>query len=100
MQGLIPVLQDRLKDFLDLAPVGDVRGLGFIGAMELVKDKKRKTGFAFSRRLGLKVYRMGLKKNLILRPLGNIIYLFLPLSINEQELHDILDRAYAVVRKV
>jgi adenosylmethionine-8-amino-7-oxononanoate transaminase len=100
MQKLIPVLQDRLKDFLGLAPVGDVRGLGFIGALELVKDKKRKRGFGFSERLGLKIYRMGLEKSLVLRPLGNIIYLFLPLCIKEQELHDILDRTYAVVKKI
>ncbi len=97
---LIPVLQSRLKDFRDLALVGDVRGLGFIGAMELVKDKKTKKNFGFSERIGLKVYRMGLEKNLVLRPLGNIIYLFLPLCLRESQLHDILDRTYSIIKKI
>ena len=100
MQKLIPVFYRRLEDFRRLSPVGDVRGLGFIGAMELVKDKKRKRSFGFSERIGLKVYRMGLEKNLVLRPLGNIIYLFLPLCLRERELHDILDRTYGVVKRI
>jgi adenosylmethionine-8-amino-7-oxononanoate aminotransferase len=100
IQKLIPVLQDRLVDFLNLAYVGDVRGLGFIGAIELVKDKKTKRDFGFSQRLGLKVYRMGLAKNIVLRPLGNIIYLFLPLCVKEHELHDILDRTYSVLKMI
>jgi adenosylmethionine-8-amino-7-oxononanoate aminotransferase len=99
-QKLIPVLQSRLKDFRDLALVGDVRGLGLIGAMELVKDKKTKRNFGFSERIELKVYKMGLEKNLVLRPLGNIIYLFLPLCLRENQLHDILDRTYSVIKKI
>jgi len=98
MQRLIPILQNRLRNFRNLALAGDVRGLGFIGAIELVKDKETKRNFAFSERIGLKVYKMGLEKNLVLRPLGNIIYLFLPLCVKEAQLHDILDRTYSVIK--
>lgn len=99
-QKLIPLLQNRLADFRKLAYVGDVRGLGFIGAIELVKDKRTKINFEFPRRMGLKVYAMGLEKNIILRPLGNVIYLFLPLCVKENELHDILERTYSVVANI
>jgi adenosylmethionine-8-amino-7-oxononanoate aminotransferase len=77
--------------------VGDVRYLGLVGAIELVKDKKTKTGFSFRDRIGMRIYREGLKKNLVLRPLGNIIYLFLPLCIKKSELRDILKGTYSII---
>ena len=80
--------------------VGDVRYIGLIGALELVKDKKTKSGFDSEKRIGLKVYRDGLKNNIVLRPLGNVIYLFLPLCIKSSELEDILDRTYSVIKSL
>jgi adenosylmethionine-8-amino-7-oxononanoate aminotransferase len=50
--------------------------------------------------MGYEVYRLGLKKNIILRPLGDIIYFFLPLSISEGELEDVMDRSYSVVASI
>lgn len=97
---LIPIFQERLKDFKPLPFVGDVRGIGLVGALELVMDKKTKKGFDFKKRVGLKVYKSGLQKNLILRPLGDIIYFFLPLCISRAELEDIMDRAYEVIKEL
>ena len=71
-----------------------------IGALELVKDKKTKQGFGFKERIGLEAYKMGLEKNIILRPLGNVIYLFLPLCININELEDIIDRTFSVIESM
>ena len=88
------VLHEGLERFLDLAIVGDVRRLGMIGAVELVKNRKTKEPFPLKRRLGYEIYRKGLKHNLILRPLGNIVYFYLPLSTTITEIKDILNRAY------
>jgi adenosylmethionine-8-amino-7-oxononanoate aminotransferase len=71
-----------------------------IGALELVKDKGTKRLFDLEERIGLKVYREGLRRNLILRPLGNIIYLYLPLGIKESELKTVLKNTYESVRTV
>ncbi len=90
-------LRSGLERFRKLPIVGDVRQIGMIGALELVKDKKKKTPFGFEERIGLAIYKEGLKSNLILRPLGNIIYLFLPLSIKQQELNQILSSAYQII---
>ena len=51
-------------------------------------------------RIGFEVYKRALKRNLILRPLGNIIYLFLPLCIKRKELQDVLNRTYAVIKSL
>lgn len=95
---LMPFFHRGLEEFRDLALVGDVRYIGFIGAIELVKDKKTKRGFGLKRRLGLEVYKRALKENLVLRPLGDIIYLFLPLCASETEIGDILKRAYSIIK--
>ncbi|MFH1281254.1 MAG: adenosylmethionine--8-amino-7-oxononanoate transaminase [Candidatus Omnitrophota bacterium] len=86
VRKLMPFFYQGLEKFRDLALVGDIRYIGFIGAIELVKDKKTKEGFGLKRRLGLEVYKRALKENLVLRPLGDIIYLFLPLCTSKAEI--------------
>jgi len=100
IKKIIPIFSSLLEKFRNLSFVGDVRHIGLIGAIELVKDKKTKMTFDFKERIGLKVYKRGLKNNLILRPLGNIIYLFLPLCIKKDELEDIAGRTYSVIKSL
>lgn len=100
IKNIIPLFSGLLERFRDLPLVGDVRRIGLIGAIELVKDKKTKKSFGFKERIGIEVYRRGIKNNLILRPLGNIIYLFLPLCIKKDELEDIAGRTYSVIKSL
>jgi len=95
---IIPLFRSGLEKFRDLPIVGDVRHIGMIGALELVRNKKNKKRFGFHKRIGFEVYKKGLENNLVLRPLGDIIYLFLPLCIKKDELKDILRRTYAVIK--
>jgi len=97
---LIPVFHAGMDKFKKLPAVGDVRYIGMIGAVELVKDKKTKKPFSFNERIGLKVYKEGLKRNLILRPLGSIIYLYPPLSIKDRELRYILQQTLEIIRNI
>jgi adenosylmethionine-8-amino-7-oxononanoate aminotransferase len=92
-------LRFGLERFRELPIVGDMRQIGMIGAFELVKDKDKKTVFGFDERIGMKIYKEGLRRNLILRPLGNIIYLFLPLSVKAEELDHILSATYQTISK-
>jgi adenosylmethionine-8-amino-7-oxononanoate aminotransferase len=100
LRKIIPLFYAAMEKFRDLPLVGDVRYIGLIGAIELVRDKLTKESFDFRERMGLEVYKRGLKNNLILRPLGNIIYLFLPLCIKRNEFEDVLDRTYAVIKSL
>ncbi|MDO8602258.1 MAG: adenosylmethionine--8-amino-7-oxononanoate transaminase [Candidatus Omnitrophota bacterium] len=100
VKKIIPLFQGGLQRFKGLPLVGDTRGIGLIGAMELVKDKRTRKAFDFKDRIGLQVYIKGLKKNIILRPLGGVIYLFLPLCIKTDELEDVMDRAYSVIKSL
>ena len=88
----LPAFHQGMEEFRRLRTVGDVRSLGLIGAIELVKDRTTKEPFDLPERIGLDIYREGLKRNLILRPLGHIIYLFLPLCVKKRELDSSRDR--------
>lgn len=97
---LAPIFHRRLESFRDYDLVGDVRYIGMIGAIELVKDKKTKKGFSLNERIGLKVYKEGLKKGLVLRPLGSIVYFFLPFCISRFQLEEIMDRTKSIIKNL
>ena len=100
IKKLIPQLQDGMERLSPLRYVGDVRYIGMTGAVELVRDKETKKGFDTAGRIGQQVFRKGLKENLILRPLGNVIYLCLPLSTTKKELCDILEKMFKTIRNL
>ena len=45
VQRVAPIFQLRLKALADHPLVGEARGVGLIGALELVKDKRARQGF-------------------------------------------------------
>lgn len=66
--------------------VGDIRQTGMILAIEMVKDKANKTPFPWQERRGLRVYRYGLEREMLLRPLGNVSYWLPPYVITPEEI--------------
>ncbi len=97
LKDLIPVFHEGMEKFRPLRFVGDIRYLGMVGAVELVRDKETGRPFCVEERIGQRVFQQGLKENLILRPLANVIYLVLPLCTTKPELNDILGRMLKVI---
>ena len=93
-------LKSELEKFKILDCVGDVRHLGMIGAVEIVKNKTTKEKFPFKDRIGLKIYRECLKRGAILRPLDNIIYFMPPYVITEEEITRLTDIAYQSLKEL
>ncbi|KAF0218541.1 MAG: adenosylmethionine-8-amino-7-oxononanoate [Geobacteraceae bacterium] len=87
----ISYLKERLKALLDIPHVGDVRQAGMCGGIELVKDKESREPYPWEERVGIEVCREARKHGLFLRPLGNVIVVFPPLSISIEELKQLLD---------
>jgi adenosylmethionine-8-amino-7-oxononanoate aminotransferase len=90
-------LQKKMERFKELPFIGDLRQLGMISAIELVRDKKTKKPFSAQERVGWQIYLAGLQERLLLRPLGNIIYLWLPLSTTIAEIDEITERTWRVL---
>lgn len=97
---LAPILHRGLDELKDLPIAGDVRCIGMVGAVELVKNKKTKERFGLKNGIGSQVYREGLKRSIILRPLGDVIYLFQPLCIKPEELEYCLGAMRSVIEEI
>lgn len=86
-------LTKRLKEaLLEYPYVGEIRHIGLIHAIELVKDKKTKEGFDSEERVGYQIYKEALKNGLLLRPLGNVLYFNPPLIIEEEQIEEAIKR--------
>jgi len=66
--------------------MGEIRHIGLINAMELVKDPSSKEAFDSKLRTGYQIYKNALTRGLLLRPLGDVLYFNPPLIINEQDI--------------
>ena len=87
-----PVLQNGLRAFSDHPLVGEVRGVGLMAAVELVKDKA--TGEPFDPQAGIGAYfsKRALEHGLIVRAIGDVIAFSPPLVISEAEIQLLLTR--------
>ncbi|RZA18346.1 MAG: adenosylmethionine--8-amino-7-oxononanoate transaminase [Lysobacteraceae bacterium] len=69
-----------------LPHVADVRQAGMIVAFELTRDGDRQAPFDPGLRVGLRAYRAGLERGVVLRPLGDMLYWMPPYCIDEDQL--------------
>ncbi|MEI6145878.1 MAG: adenosylmethionine--8-amino-7-oxononanoate transaminase [Methylococcales bacterium] len=91
---LITIMKQMTAHFIDHPHVGEVRQIGMIVAIELVKNKLSKEPYPWQERRGHKVYQYALTKGVLLRPLGNVIYFMPPYIISEEELYIIAKVAF------
>jgi len=77
---------ERLAQFRKLPQVGDARQVGSMGAIELRTDD---TGYLSSMRT--KLYKFFVDNGVLLRPLGNVVYVLPPYVITREELHSVYD---------
>lgn len=71
---------------------GEIRHIGLINAIELVKNPSTKESFPSGLRTGYQIYKKALERGLLLRPLGDVLYFNPPLTITEGELDEAIDR--------
>jgi len=91
-ESLMPLSRQQEKLLASFAPypiVGDIRTLGMVGAMELVIDKNTKERLPAQKRVTFTICRNALKRGLLIRPLGDVIYLMLPYNTTEEQLSHI-----------
>jgi len=84
-------LTKRLEEFWELEHVGDVRQLGFMVGIELVKDKRTGEKFPYGDRTGFKVAYKCRERGVFLRPLGDVMVLMMPLVIDFDQMDHVID---------
>jgi len=94
VQRVAPRLQAGLQKFAGHPIVGQARGLGLIGAIELAEDPAARKPFDPKRGVGAHFVRRAQAHGLIVRVLGGDVIAFSPpLVISEAEIDFMLERA-------
>jgi adenosylmethionine---8-amino-7-oxononanoate aminotransferase len=79
-------MRARCAALADHPHVAEVRQTGMILAIEMTADKARRIPYAWQERRGLTVYRYALTREVLLRPIGNVVYLMPPYVITAAEI--------------
>jgi adenosylmethionine---8-amino-7-oxononanoate aminotransferase len=76
----------RARPLEDHPHVAEVRQHGMIMAIELTRNKALREPYPWQERRGLTVYRHGLTRGVLLRPIGNVVYFMPPYVITPGEI--------------
>ena len=86
------LFQQRLHGFAQHPFVGDTRGAGLLGAIELVKDKQSGEKFSPSQGVGARCMEICLEEGLIIRALGDTIAFCPPLIIDANQIDEVFSK--------
>lgn len=85
---------ERLPKLLSMDCVSDVRIIGAVGIIEIV------SGDGYFANVGQTLYQEFLARNILLRPLGNVLYFMPPYVIEEKEIDWVLDEITEVLNDI
>ena len=94
------LIKEKMEEYLlDIPYVGDLRHIGMIGAVEIVKDRESKESFDWKERVAYQIYKIALQHGVLLRPVGNIIYFMPPYVISEDEIDFMIKTARTAIKE-
>jgi 4-aminobutyrate--pyruvate transaminase len=89
VRKMAPIFQAKIRSFADHPLVGEARGVGLMGALELSSDKANKGAFKEFGKVGGKLMTELLGHGIILRAMGDVVGLCPPMIINEDEIEEL-----------
>jgi 4-aminobutyrate--pyruvate transaminase len=89
--------QERLRQLGSHPLVGEARGMGLIGALELVEDKPTKKPFDAAVAAGPLAADLALDNYLVVRAAGDTLAICPPLIIEDKEIDQLFDRLAATL---
>jgi putrescine aminotransferase len=87
-----PYLQKRLRELGDHPLVGEVRGVGLLGAIELVKDKATRERYS-GKGAGMICRTFCFESGLIMRAVGDTMIIAPPLVISFAQIDELVEKA-------
>ena len=88
-----PYLQKRWAELADHPLVGEVRGLGFLGAFEIVADKETRAQFEPSGSTGPLCRDIAANLGLVMRAVGDSMIISPPLIMSKDQIDELVDLA-------
>ncbi len=92
VRRMTPAFQRRLSQLGEHPLVGEARGIGLVGACELVRDKSSRAAFDARLAVGAKCMAMCQKHGLIVRAIGDAVAICPPYIVTEADIDEIFDR--------
>lgn len=89
-----PYFQERLRELSDHPLVGEVRGVGLIAGIELIKDKSSRVRFEPEQKVGIRCRDIAAKRGLIMRAIEDSMVLSPPLIITKSQIDDLVKIAF------
>ena len=93
-------MQARLRELSDMTPVGEVRGVGMIAAVELVGDKATKAPHGKAGALGPVLMAAMQDEGVLVRALGDTVAVCPPLITTENQADQIVDAFHQALPRV
>ena len=100
VRNMAPTLQNGLRALLDHPLVGEARGIGLIGALELVADKTTHASFEAKRGVGAYAIKRMQANGVIGRAMGDTLAFSPPLIITPAEIEEMLARTHKALDDV
>ena len=85
-QSLITALRDELKTLWTLPHVGDIRQVGLVAGVELVRDWRTRAPFGLREQAGIRVCQAMARRGVLTRPIGSVIVLMPPYCTTRPQL--------------
>jgi adenosylmethionine-8-amino-7-oxononanoate aminotransferase len=99
-QNLEKNLHDELQALWSLPNVGDIRQVGLIAGIELVRDWRSREPFDLRERAGIRVCEAMARRGVLTRPVGNVIVLMPPYCTTKAQLQKIIRAVFDSIREV
>jgi len=103
LQGLpakIEAFAGALDKLWGLSRVGDIRRIGMMAGIELVRDRGSKVPYPAAARVGHRVCMAARDEGIIIRPLGDTVVLMPPLAATRRQLEDLVEATGRALRRV
>jgi adenosylmethionine-8-amino-7-oxononanoate aminotransferase len=94
------VLADELQSLWSLPNVGDIRQVGLIVGVELVRDWRTRKPFELRERVGIRVGEAMARRGVLTRPIGNVIVLMPPYCTTPAQAHTMVAALHQAVMEV
>ena len=83
-------LHEELQSLWVLPNVGDIRQVGLVAGIELVKNWQTREPFTLSERAGIRVCEAMAKRGVLTRPIGNVIAILPPYCTTQTQLRKMI----------
>lgn len=93
-------LRENLQTLWQLPAVGDIRQVGLVAGIELVKDWRTRKPFELRERVGIRVCEAMARRGVLTRPVGNVIVLIPPYCVTPVQAKKIVNTLAEAIEEI